>query len=689
MPTTTSEPVPLVMRLTHVWGGELHFKSMSGFEEMSRLFEYQVVAVSSDSAVPPDQLLGTRASVALKVSETKTRHFHGVITSFGIEGALGRYFNYRLTLRPWLWLPTKAHNMRIFQDQTVVQIIQAVLLPYQGDIQLELNATYAPRTYCVQYRESDFNFVSRLMEEEGIFYYFKHTSTEHTLVLADRPGTHQPVPGAESIPFHEDDGGALHIQAITQWRLRHEVQSGKFTLNDYNFETPSTALKTTTATSSRAHAEAAYEVYDYPGLFPEKAAGDARALIRRDAQESRFHRASGHGNTMDLVVGTRFSLRDHARADQNAEHLVLATQIDMRQAGYEGTDEDDTRFLCRFQVQSYAEPFRPARSTHKPAVAGPQTAVVVGDGSAGTIEPDQYGRIKVQFHWDRLGQRNIGSSCWLRVSSPWAGNGWGMLTLPRIGQEVVVGFLEGDPDQPIVTGSVHNAEQLPPYELPVNASVATWKSRSIMGAADQFNELRFEDKSGQEYVFSQAQKDRLALVKGDSKSEIRKSEHRTVSGSRLESVGGKHHLNVTNDVLHNFKAKMDLRVTGDMTTLVSGNWSTGVEGHTSIGSVSSMGLSSNSDVLLGSGGNLEVEAEDNVYIHAGTNLVIEAGTEITLKAGGSFIVIGPSGVTIKGTMVLINSGGAAGTGTAAEVQDIVEPATASSPEVPVDPLPHR
>ena len=689
MATAATDAPLLKMRLFTVLKGELHFKSMSGSEEISRLFEYQVVAVSTSAVVSPDSLLGTRASVSLEVAEGKFRYFHGLVTSFGIEGAVGRYHQYRLTLRPWLWLPTRASNLRIFQDQTALEIIQAVLLPYRGDIKPELNATYAKRVYCVQYRESDFNFVSRLMEEEGIFYYFKHTTSEHTLVLADRPGTHQPVPGFETIPHHDDDGGDLQIQAITQWRLRHEVQSGKFTLNDYNFETPSTPLKSATAASSRTHAEAAYEVYDYPGLFPDKAAGDERALIRRDAQESRYHRASGQGNTMGLVVGTRFKLKDHPRADQNAEHLVLATQIDMHQAGYEGTDDDDTRFLCRFQVQSYAEPFRPARSTHKPAVNGPQTAVVVGDGSAGTIEPDEYGRVKVQFHWDRLGQRNIGSSCWLRVSSPWAGNGWGLLTLPRIGQEVVVGFLEGDPDQPLITGSVHNAEQLPPYELPVNGSVSTWKSRTIMGAPDEFNELRFEDHTGREYVFSQAQKDRLALVKGDFKSEIRKSEHRTVSGSRLESVGGKHHLSVTEDVLHNFKAKLDLRVTGNMTTVVSGNLSTGVEGHMSVGAVSSLGLKSNGNILLDSGGNLEIGADENVFVHAGTNLVIEAGTEITLKVGGSFIVIGPSGVTIKGTMVLINSGGAAGSGTAAQVENIVDAATASAPEVPVDPLAHR
>jgi type VI secretion system secreted protein VgrG len=443
---------------------------------------------------------------------------------------------------------------------------------------------------------------------------------------------------------------------------------------------------------SRAHAEKDHEIYDYPGLYPVKADGDARAQIRLDEQTGRFSRFTGQGNTPGLAAGALFTLEGHPRDDQNADYVVLQTQIDMQQAGYESGSERDTLFLCRFVAKAAADPFRPARITRKPSVAGPQTALVVGGGDPGDIETDEYGRIKVQFHWDRVGEKNAESSCWLRVASPSAGNGWGFISLPRIGQEVMVAFLEGDPDQPIVVGSVYNAEQKVPYALPANATVSTLKSRTkLEGAADKFNELRFEDKPGSEYVLLQAQKDRLEFVEGTLKSHIGigdgvGDEHRTVKKDRKEKIEGEAHLHVVKAVKQKFDAKHSMKAAEDI--LIDGGtiWSLKTAQDITAESGAAISFKSTGDLHMKIGANIGAEGAQNVYIKGGMNVVIEAGMEITLKAGGSFVTIGPSGVTIKGAMVMINSGGAAGSGTAPSPVAPTAPEAPTDPDLPEDPL---
>jgi type VI secretion system secreted protein VgrG len=500
--------------------------------------------------------------------------------------------------------------------------------------------------------------------------------------------------GFEEILYLEDDKALAEAQAINDWHMRHEIQTGKLTLSDYNFETPSTSLKTGTVAGSRAHAEKEHEVYDYPGLYGVKADGDARAQIRLDEHSARFSRFTGQGNTPGLAAGALFTLKNHPRDDQNAEYVLLSTQIDMQQAGYESGGDQDTLFLCRFVAQSSADPFRPARITRKPSVAGPQTALVVGGGDAGDIETDEFGRIKVQFHWDRLGEKNAESSCWLRVAAPFAGNGWGMIALPRIGQEVMVAFLEGDPDQPIVVGSIYNAEQKVPYELPANATVSTVKSRSKLGAAADFNELRFEDKAGEEYLLLHAQKDRLEFVEGTLKSHIgigdgEGDEHRTVKKDRKEKIEGEHHLHVVKDVKHKLDAKMSLTVVQDIMMKSDATWSLKTAQDISAESGTAISFKAGTDLHLKIGSNIGAEGGQNVHIKGGMNVVIEAGMEITLKAGGSFVTIGPAGVSIKGAMVMINSGGAAGSGNGASPVAPTAPEEPTDPDLPEDPLTHR
>jgi type VI secretion system secreted protein VgrG len=685
------EATPLQMELAVSGEPPLKFRRLVAQEEVSRLFEFQVIALSEDPNLKADDLLGVNAAVSVEVAEGSKRWFHGLVASFGVEGTDGRYISYRLTLRPWLWLLTRRANIRIFQEMTAPDIIKAIFGEYTSTFVDELNNTYGSRTYCVQYRETDFNFVCRLMEEEGIFFFFRHGEDKHELVLADASSSHQPMAGFETILFDDDVEHLQERSAISQWHMRHEIQTGKVTLKDYNFKTPGSDLKSSTAASTRSHAEHALEVYDYPGLYATKADGDARALIRLGEAEGRFGRFTGQGNSPGLTAGGKFTLAEHMRADQNADYVVLSTHIEMQQAGYEAGQGGDTLFGCSFSAQPYAEPLRPARITRKPAVAGPQTAVVVGDGDAGDIFTDEHARVKVQFHWDRIGKKKADSSCWVRVASPWAGDGWGMVSLPRLGQEVVVDFLEGDPDQPLITGRVYNAEQKPPYVLPENATVSTIKSRSKQGGAAEFNELRFEDKAGGEYVLLHAQKDRFEFVEGTLKTQTGigdgvGDEHRTVKKDRKEKVGGDYHLTVVKSVKQKIDGKLSVTVKESMLFQGDDIWSLKAKGDITADSGAAISLKSKGGLHLKIGDNIGAEAAQNVHVKGGMNVVIEGGAQISIKAGSSSIVLGPDGVSITGMMVKINSGGSPGSGSGASPVAPTAPEAPEAPDAPKDPL---
>ena len=678
---------PIELTLTSGAGADLKFRSMSAHEEVSRLFEAQIVGVAKHNSLSADDVLGKPVAVCMDLGSGHKRWFHGIATAFGIEGRDGEQYSYRIVARPWLWLLTRSADLRIFQDKSALDIIKQVLGEYPaGSVTVKARGPFKTRSYCVQYRETDFNFVSRLMEEEGIFYWFDHSEAKHDLVLADSPNVHQAMAGYEDALFRSEQAALGEMAVITRWAMRHEIQPGKVTLRDYDFERPSTDLQADSPSSSRKHAEAGHEIYDSPGGYLDKGTGKNLAAIRLEESTARFGRFHGDGNTPGLVVGRKFTLKEHPRADQNIGYLVLATQIDVSQTGERSAGQGGG-FLCRFSAQSLTEAFRPARTTRKPTVAGPQTAKVVGSGDAGDIFTDKYGRVKVQFHWDRLGKNDNTSSCWMRVSSPWAGNGFGMLALPRLGQEVVVDFLEGDPDQPIITGRVHNAEQMPPYELPANASVSTLKSRSVKGGTADFNELRFEDKKGSEYVLFHAQKDRLEFVEKIFFSEIGEDEHRTVKKDRKERIDGEHHLTVTKDVKQKFSGKFSLEgvkdlllKAGELFSLKTGKDITAKAG-------TGVSFESGTATYLKAGTDFGAEGGTNVHIKGGMNVVIEAGMQLTLKAGGNSVVLGPAGVSITGApMVNINSGGSAGSGGGIKPVAPTDPDAPEKPKLPEDPL---
>jgi type VI secretion system secreted protein VgrG len=636
-----------VMALTAPGNTGLLFKRMSASESLGRLFEFDVQAVAPSDAVQAEDLLGKPASVAVQLLDGSQRHFHGLVCAMGMEGAVKQMFGYRLVLRPWLWLLTRRSDTRVFQAMTMEDILKKVFQPFSADYQFQLSGTLPQYEYCVQYRETDFDFVSRLLEQEGAYYYFKHEAGKHTMVIVNAPSAHQPGPHQATFEYRETADGHLEFEPITEWRTRKEIQSGQVVLRDYDFTQPKTSLETT-AKASRPEASTKLEVYDYPGTYPTKAAGDRYSKLRVEELQAKYVRVDGFGALRGMACGYRFTLAKHPRADQNAAHLVLATQIECAYSGYE-SGEDETFCTCRFTAIPGSETYRPPRSTPRPSVAGLHTAVVVGP-SGEEIHTDAHGRVKVQFYWDRLGKNDDKSSCWVRVASPWAGQGWGAISLPRIGQEVVVDFLAGDPDRPLITGSVYNGEQTPPYALPDNATVSTAKSRSSKGgAAANFNELRFEDKKGSEYVWLQAEKDFHQLVKNDATLEVRGKQERLVTKTLTEKVDGDVKMKVGGAFDHEVTGAASLKATGDVVT----------ESAVSI----SQKAGTQMDVKIGT--NLGVDAGVNVHIKGGVNVVVEAGVMMTLKAGASSVVLGPSGVMITGTMVMINSGGGGGSGSGA------------------------
>jgi type VI secretion system secreted protein VgrG len=511
--------MPRVMEIVTPLGADvLLFHGMTAREEMNRLFEYQVDLLSDiKKEIALDDILGKNVTIKLGLPDDSTRYFNGYVTRFSQRGMYGRYKRYLATVRPWFWFLTRTADCRIFQEMKVPDIIKQVFSDNgASDYKFELTGSYKQWTYCVQYRETDFNFISRLMEQEGIGYYFQHTDGHDTLVLTDSTSKHTPVGNYEKLPFIGlDETVKPDLEHVSAWSFSREIQPGMYVHDDYDFERPSVELKTK-KTHPRGYTPSNEEVYDYPGLYLKTADGEQYASVRIEELATQFEIAHGSTNARGVAVGSLLTLENHPREDQNKEYLIIGGTYDLTFNDYEALPEGGgTNYQCTFTAIPSTQQYRPKRITPKPFVQGPQTAVVVGP-SGEEIYTDKYGRIKVQFHWDRLGKKDENSSCWMRVSYPWSGKAWGGIAIPRMGQEVIVDFLEGDPDQPLVTGRVYNAEQMPPYDLPGNKTQSGVKSRSSKGgSAANFNELRFEDLKGSEMVTLHAEKDQTIEVEHD------------------------------------------------------------------------------------------------------------------------------------------------------------------------------
>lgn len=602
----------------------LVLRAMSGAEALSEPFALELDLASERRDVAAKDLLGQRVTVELRLA-AGSRYWNGLVTRFSQADVVGgRYFGYRATLRPWLWFLSYRRGCRIFQRQTVPEIVKAVLRESGfSDIEDRLNGSYPAREYCVQYRESDLAFVSRLMEQEGIYYFFAHDAAKHTLVLADGYGSHRKAKGYAQVPYFPRDPGARrerdYLDALA---LSQEVRPGRFALRDYDFERPTADLETRLA-QPRGYPLGDLEVFDYPGLYTQKPEGEGLLRVWAEELQALEERVEGGGNAAGLEPGGLFELTGHPRQAWNREYLVVSVEHTLGPQEYEaGAGGGGEPYRCRLVAADSRRPFRAPRATPRPTVRGPQTAVVVGKAGE-EIWTDRHARVKVQFRWDRQGQQDESSSCWVRVAQLWAGKGWGGLHIPRIGEEVIVEFLEGDPDRPIVTGRLYNGDQAPPYELPGQATRSGVRTRSSkQGDASTFNELRFEDRKGEERVYLHAERDFERVVEND-------------------------------DTL---KVGFDKQDRGDQRVEVFNNQRVTVGAQGCSDGSQTVEIHKDRTVTLATGSDaLTVrQGQHSVQVEAGGS-VIEAATSIELKVGGSSIKVEPGKITLSAPQVSVQA----------------------------------
>ncbi|RON04002.1 type VI secretion system tip protein TssI/VgrG [Pseudomonas brassicacearum] len=516
----------------------LLLKDMGGGEELGRLFSYELQLHSLDNAIDLNQLLGKPMSLSLQLDGGGERHFHGIVARCSQNVDQGQFASYQVTLRPWLWLLTRTSDCRIFQNLTIPQIIKQVFRDLGfSDFEDALSRPYREWEYCVQYRETSFDFVSRLMEQEGIYYFFRHEQGRHVLVLADAYGAHTSAPGYASVPYYPKNEQQRERDHIHDWHLAQEVQPGSLELNDYDFQRPSARIDVRSA-MPRPHTAGDYPLYDYPGTYVQSEDGEHYARTRIEALQTLHEQVELSGNARGLGSGHLFSLTGFSRQDQNREYLIVGIRYYISQesgetSGGAASAQFESSLTCIDAQQSY----RPLPNTHRPIVKGPQTALVVGPKGE-EIWTDQFGRVKVHFYWDRHDQSNENSSCWIRVSQSWAGKNWGSMQIPRIGQEVIVSFLEGDPDRPIITGRVYNAEQTVPYDLPENATQSGMKSRSSKGGSPaNFNEIRMEDKKGAEQLYIHAERNQDIVVEVDESHSVGHDRNKSIGHNETVTIG--------------------------------------------------------------------------------------------------------------------------------------------------------
>ncbi len=616
-------------------------------EEISRIPIYYLECASMDRSLSFDGIMGKNVTFSIETADGAWRYWNGYVTRFAHMATSEVFARYRIEVAPWLWFLTRSTDCRIFQDMTAAEIIADVFRKHGfSDFSDETQRTFRKREYCTQYRETACNFVMRLMEEEGVFFFFRHESGKHTLVMADNPTSFAKCPNQSKVRMdYGMKAGMEGEDSISRWTVEQSYRTGRTQLNDFNFEQPNVNLQANSESVINQGGNQNWEFYDYPGGYGKKQEGEDYALLRMEEEETTHETIAGEGAVRSFAAGFTFALSAHDRGDQNREYVITSVQHHAEQGAVWGGLDLRAQYDNRFSCVPKPTKYRAASITPKPRVGGSQTAIVTGPAGE-EIWVDKYGRVKVQFHWDRAGQYDEKSSCWVRVAQIWAGKNWGAIFNPRIGQEVIVDFLEGDPDRPLVTGRVYNAEHMPPYSLPAESTKTAIKSRSSKGGGG-FNEIRLEDKKGSEQFFLHAEKDMHERVKNESFETILKNRHLIVNKDQMEQVDGDKHLTVK----------------GDQAEKITGTFSR-----------------TSQNVQQKVQQNVAIDAGMEIHLKAGISMVLEAGTSLTLKVGGNFINISPAGVAIQGTMVLVNSGGAAGSGSGASPDSPKAPTEADNAE---------
>ena len=589
-------------------GFKLVFDGLVAKEEMGRPYLCELQLSSGKAKAAIENILGSTVTVSMTDADKKKSYFNGIVSRANFVGLHGGVYHYHIELRPSLWVLSQTRDCKIFQKMSAWDIITKVLKDHGFTATEDKRQNQSGSTvldFCVQYNESAFAFISRLMEEWGLYFYVDHTDGEHKLVFADDPGSHTVQGDAIPFAFSQTEQRAVEDH-IWEWSADHHLMPGAHTYRDYNFTTPAADL-TAKSLDPGKHEYGDFEIYHYPGLYETADEGQKLAGVRMQQYKSAMQLCTGRTNARRVRVGNKIKLKDTSDPSAAQEYLIIRTEISMTIA--EANSDDRGALIDSHRVNFTAipgdTPFRLPSITPRPLIRGPQTAKVVGT-SGDEITTDEYGRIKVKFFWDRDPGADENSSCWIRVAQTWAGNGWGTMFIPRIGMEVVVEFLEGNPDRPLVTGVVYNANQKVPDTLPDNKTRSTVKTNSSTGGSG-FNELRFEDKAGSEEVFFQAQKDYKKVVLNNETVEITKDTTTTVKeGNRAVTVSQGN----------------------DSTTVSAGNHKLDV-----------------------SAGGSKMTTAQAFEVTAQTSVKLTGTASIELTVGGTSLKIDPSGITLSGPMI--------------------------------------
>jgi type VI secretion system secreted protein VgrG len=612
---------------------DLQVLSFEGRETLNKPYRFDIELISQNASLDLDALINQTAYLAFGPSG---KGVHGVIYSIEQGDSGKRLTRYRIGLRPQLAYLAHRHNQRIFQHLTVPQIVGQILEEHgihSDAYQFQLGYLYPERDYCVQYDESDLHFIQRLCEEEGISFHFQHGETGHRLVFGDNASV---FPKLAPLSYQQDSGLAADHEVVRAFGVRLETRSTHATWRDYDFEQPKLQMEA----DYRSEFSPALEVYYYPGRFTDRTRGKHLAKRSLERLRSDYELAEGQSDAY-LISGHFLALAGHPRAQWNDLWLLNEVIHEGKQpqvleesvtSNTKPGDGFQQGYRNRFTATPWDIPYRPALEHRKPKVLGSQTAVVTGPAGE-EIHCDQYGRVKVQFHWDREGQGDDTTSCWLRVASNWAGDAYGGVAIPRVGMEVLVTFLEGDPDQPLITGCLYHAEHLVPYDLPANKTRSVFKTLSSPGGGG-YNELRIEDRKGAEQIYLHAQRDWDENIEHDQKIRVGNERHDTVEANSYSEMRAEEHR--TTDL----ERKVEVRANDHLTVAATQ--------HNKIGT------------------GLFIEAGNEIHYNAGSKIVIDAGMELTAAGGGSFLKLDPSGVTLSGATIKMNSGGGPGKGSGAK-----------------------
>ncbi|MCK5648086.1 MAG: type VI secretion system tip protein VgrG [Gammaproteobacteria bacterium] len=612
---------------------ELRVVSFTGTESVSQAFKYHVTIASRNDLLIAEQFMGKSARLTL-VDAQQNELVHGEIACFSQVSEQGDYLLYELLMVPRFWFLKKRHNHRIFQNLSVIQIIEQVLSGAgisTDHYALRLSQNYLPKTYCVQYDESEFDFLSRLMEEEGLHYHFEHLPERHLMVIADHPAAFPDIQGSPQLPYHPKDGLNQVFNNIYEFRFQFQTRYGTASTRDYSFKKPLNPIQ------DRQYAmEPHLEDYSYPGNYQDSSDAQRKTRIKLQQHQHKLEQGFAKSNCRHLRAGRYYQLFDNPGRRHNQQYLLLFVEHKGEQP--QSLDEYGAGAHSKYHNTSRCIPAATAYKTpqlHKKSIISGYQSSTVSGPSGEEIYTNEHAQSKVQFPWDREAQQDENSSCWLRAAQTWAGKNWGSLILPRMGQEAKVGYIHGDPDRPVITGQLYNERHKPPYTLPKHKTRSTFKTSSSLGGKG-YNEIRIDDRKNQEQVYFHAQKDLDIRAKNDRRDIINHDRHLIVDNNRYEHIKDNSH----HSIGHNQNEK------------------TGQDHSISIGQTQH----------CQAGQAVLTEVAQSIHFKAGQKIILEAGVELTIKAGGGFIKIDPSGITAQGAAINFNSGTGAGSATIASPQ---------------------